>query len=84
MMQEGRAKQEKPTWEGSRGQCGVVAPTGVGLHTTLGLKGGSTARFSSRTQLMVLKKGWILMFPVTPRLLLTSRSSSCNPAKEPG
>lgn len=27
MMQEGgRAKQEKPTQEGSRGQCGVAAP----------------------------------------------------------
>ena len=27
MMQEGRrAKQEKPTREGSRGQCGVAAP----------------------------------------------------------
>lgn len=85
MMQEGgRAKQEEPTQEGSRGQCGVAASTGVGSRTTLGLKGGSTARFSSRTQLMVLKKGWILMFPVTPSLLFMSRSSSCNPAKEPG
>lgn len=57
-----------------------AAPTGAGSRTTLGLKGGSTARFSSRAQLMVLKKGWILMFPVTPSLLVVSRSSSCNAA----
>lgn len=72
--------------EGGRAQKAVegrskwVAPTGVRSRTTLGLKGGSTARFSSRVQLMVLKKGWILMFPLTPSLLLVSLSSSCNPA----
>jgi hypothetical protein len=48
----------------------------VGSHTTLGLKGGSTFRFSSRAQLMVLKKGWVLMFPVTPSLFCGSLSNS--------
>ena len=55
----------------------------MGSHTTLGLKGGSTARFSSSVQLMVLKKEWALMFPVTPSLLVGSLSSSCNPAGAP-
>lgn len=75
-MKQERSRARKAV----EGNSKWAAPTGVGSHTTLGLKGGSTARFSSRVQLMVLKKGWIFMFPFTPSLLVVSLSSSCNPA----
>lgn len=78
MRQErGRAKEEMPTPEGMGGNTEEAAPTGTGSRTTLGLKGGSTARFSRSVQLMVLKKGWVLMFPVTPSLWDGFLSSSC-------
>lgn len=57
--------------------CNTATRTKNNPHTTFGLKGGSTSLFSSADQLMVLKKGWSLIFPVTPSRLVGSLSNSC-------